>query len=111
MAGFVDLELDDEDKLDSYRPLPMDMPDYPCGLRICLNDRELKKLGLESSAEHGDYLIFKAMARVTSSTESDGAGGEKQCRVELQIEKIALIDNGEDDNDEDDEDDNDEDDD
>ena len=100
MGAFQDMELDDEDKLDAYRPIPMAMPDYPCGLRICLTHKELAKLDLDADCEPGDYLMMAVMARVTSCSSSDGPGGP-ECRTELQIEKIKLVDDG--DNDEDDE--------
>ena len=51
MAGWskqmVSMELDDEDKLDAPMPIKMpNKPDFPYGLRICLNEKELKKIGL-----------------------------------------------------------------
>lgn len=86
----VDMELDDESKLDAVMPYPMpDKPDYPYGLRICLTHTELKKLGLEADCEIGDYLDLRAFATVTSISMNDGPEGQT-CRVELQIEKLAI---------------------
>lgn len=83
----VDMELEDEDKLDACMPIPCDQPDYPYGLRICLTEKELKKLGLPIP-EVGDYLDMRAYACVTSVSCDKRESGDT-CRVELQIEKIA----------------------
>lgn len=83
----VDMELADEDKLDACMPIPCDQPDYPWGLRICLTEKELEKLGLPIP-QNGDYLDMRAVACVTSVTTEDRESGQT-CRVELQIEKIA----------------------
>lgn len=91
MAGWsklVDMELDDEDKFDFCAPIACDRPDYPCGLRICLSEKELKKLGL-SSPDNGDMIDMRCFGTVTSVTETK-ANGETTCRVEIQIEKIAV---------------------
>lgn len=88
----VDMELDDDDKMDAVMPYPMpDKPDYPYGLRICLTHAELQKLGLEADCEVGDYLDLRAFATVTSVTKTEGSDGPC-CRVEMQIEKLAVED-------------------
>ena len=84
-SNLVDMELDDEDQLDMPMPIPMDRPRYPCGLRICLGDAELKKLGLDADCNVGDMIDLRAFASVTCVHSEDGSS-----RVELQIEKIAL---------------------
>lgn len=86
------MEMDDEDKLDAIMPIAMpDKPDFPYGLRISLCEQELKKLKLDiPEAEHiGGLVHGHFMARVTSiSTEQ--RDGEQCCRVELQIEDLAI---------------------
>jgi hypothetical protein len=84
-SKLVDMELDDEDKLDMVMPYTMDRPDYPCGLRICLTDSELKKLGLEADCDEGDMIDIRAFGVVTSIHKEAG-----NCRVEIQIQKMAL---------------------
>lgn len=86
MGKLVDLEMDDERQLD--HPMPIAMPQrsrYPYGLRICLCDDELKKLGLDTDCDEGDYLDIRAFATVTSVHKENGAN-----RVELQIEKMSV---------------------
>lgn len=91
-SKLVDMELDDEDKLDAAMPIPMpNKPDYPYGLRLCLTEKELTKLGLEADCEVGEYLDMRCFGTVTSVSKTDGPDGGS-CRVEIQIEKIAVED-------------------
>ncbi len=76
------MELDDEDKLDQAMPMPMDRPEFPCGLRICLLERDLEKLGLDHrDAVIGGVFHGHFMARVTHLSEG---------RVEAQIEMLSI---------------------
>ena len=85
----VSMELDDEDKLDAPMPYPISSkPDYPYGLRICFCEKELKKLNLDIP-EIGDMIDMRAMGTVTS-VSINKTDGEDCCRVEIQIERIAL---------------------
>jgi len=84
-SKLADMEMDDEDVLDTITPIPMpERSRYPYGLRICLCEGELKKLDLGLPSV-GDVIDLRAFAEVTSV--SDGEGGR---RVELQIQKIAV---------------------
>lgn len=85
----VSMELDDEDKLDFCAPMPCDRPDYPYGLRICLTGKELKKLGLPPP-DIGDMIDMRAFGEVTSCSITKTQGGEDDCRVEIQIQRIAV---------------------
>lgn len=86
----VDLELDDEDKIDTVKPIASpDVPDYPWGLRICLTHKELEKLGMEADCEVGDYIDLRAFGVVTSVSISDHGDG-KTSRVEIQLQKMAV---------------------
>lgn len=91
MFTMQDMELDDEDQLDAVMPIPMpEKPRYPYGLRICLTEAEFKKLGLDhADAEVGAMFHGHFMARVTSVSSNEDDGGE-HCRVEAQIESLAV---------------------
>lgn len=91
MIMMKSMELGDEDKLDTLMPIAMpDKPDYPYGLRICLTEKEFEKLGLDhADAEVGGMCHGHFMARITSVSASEGDGG-KTCRVEMQIEDLAI---------------------
>lgn len=89
-SKLIDMEMDDEDKMDTSMPIAMSSkPDYPYGLRISLSHNELKKLGLDSDCDVGDMIDMRCFGTVTSVSISDDAGG-KSCRVEIQIEKMAV---------------------
>lgn len=88
-----DMELDDEDKLDHPMPMSVGMspkPDYPYGLRISLTDKELRKLGVdpEEACVGGTVHLF-AMAEITSVSKNDTGDGPCCC-VELQIQKLGV---------------------
>lgn len=84
----VDMELDDESKLDFCAPMPCPTPDYPYGLRLSLSEKELKKLGMPTP-QVGDYIDMRAFCCV-KSVSCDSTDNGDSCRVELQIEKIAV---------------------
>jgi hypothetical protein len=99
-SKWIDLELDDDDKqdlMDQYS-IPDGSADYPCGLRICLTQRELEMLDLEADCDVGDMIDLRILAKVCHVMK-----GEDNCRVELQA--IAMKAESEDAEDEDDDDD------
>jgi hypothetical protein len=92
MIAMSSMELDDESKLDA--PMPIEMaskPDYPYGLRICLCNSEIEKLGIDpTDATVGGTFMMQAIARVTS-VSCDDRGGEKCYRIEAQIEELGVL--------------------
>jgi hypothetical protein len=88
MRTMTSMELDDEEKLDFAAPIAMpSKPDYPCGLRISLTEKEFEKLNVEhSDVKVGEIFHGWFMARVTSVTSNK----ENPCRVEAQIEDLGL---------------------
>ena len=98
-SKLVDMEMDDEEKLDAVCPMPMPTKaSYPYGLRLCLTHKELAKLGLDADCEIGDMIDLRCFAEVTSISKNDYGSGE-ECRIELQIQKMAIEDEmGEDEN-------------
>lgn len=91
MRPMVDMEMTDEQSGDSPLPIPMPRETYPYGLRICLCNPQMEKLGLDAAdAVVGAYVHIHALARITSVTATDGPSGPDS-RVELQIEKMVPI--------------------
>lgn len=90
MKPMVSLEMSDEEKLDQILPIPMPgRPDYPPGTRISLNQRELIKLGIDTSDLcSGGIIHFHALARIVNVSRDDGENGVS-CRVEMQIEDMC----------------------
>ena len=92
MAGWTkltDMELDDEDQVDSAIPSIPEKPRFPWGLRICLTEKELEKLGLDCDCEIGDVIDMRCFGEVTSVSKNDGPDGPHY-RVEIQIQRMAL---------------------
>lgn len=91
MLVMTDMEMDDEDQLDTAMPIAMpERPRYPYGLRLCLTGPEFEKLGLDpSEAVKGGIVHGHFLARITEVMARDSEGGS-DCRVELQIEDLAI---------------------
>ena len=94
MHKMKDMELTDEQKLDQFLPIPMSKkPDYPCGLRLTLTEKEFDKLGIDpEEAEVGGLVHIVAMAKVTSVSHNQSTGGDKCCRVEMQVISLGIED-------------------
>ena len=76
------MQMEDEDSLDTPRPLGGAAPDYPPGCRICLCDSELSKLGLDGDLpDIGDLLHMQVMGKVTFASKHETGG----TRVELVL--------------------------
>lgn len=90
MIVMKSMELDDEDKIDACLPMPCARPDFPYGLRISLSEKEFAKLGIDpADAVDGGIFHGHFMARVCS-VSSETRDGEMTCRVEAQIEDLAI---------------------
>lgn len=85
------MEMSDDEKLDTAMPIPMpSKPDYPYGLRITLCDAELEKLGVdEAEAVVGGIIHGHFLGRITSVSRNEN-GDDKTCRIEVQIEDLAV---------------------
>lgn len=64
--------------------------DYPYGLSLSLDTEQLKKLGISSMPKIGKIMQLKAVAVVTSVSQSDSQGGGVSRRMELQLQKLGL---------------------
>ena len=95
----IDMALDDEDMADMVCPIPIDVkdrPKYPYGLCITLTDaqfRKFKEAGIDFDHDEcfvGGIIHFHALGRITSCSQSESADGKQNCRVEIQIEDMAI---------------------
>ena len=64
MTEYTSMEMDDEAQYDAM-PIESKKPRFPYGLRICLTEDELKKLGLRGDCDLGHVLEFSACAEVS----------------------------------------------
>lgn len=103
MDGYVDLALSAEEIEEQHivsTPLA-DVPKYPYGTSISLDEKVLEKMGVDySDWKVGDIFHIHAMAKVTSISEHESQDGEKCC-VSMQL--IAIKGESEDAEDEEDE--------
>lgn len=94
MNAMQSMAMDDEESFDAPMPIPMaDKPEYPYGLRICLTDIEMTKLGIdpaEAMQGIGGVVFLHALARITSASMNQMESGDACCRVELQIEDMSI---------------------
>ena len=90
-SKLVSTEIDDEQKLDMAMPMGglSEVPDFPAGMKICMDETLLKRLELSSDCEPGDYLDLRCFATVTSVNKMQ-VNGKDRVRVELTIEKVAV---------------------
>ena len=90
MRHMKSMELDDDEKLDTLAAIPVSKPDYPCGLRISLTEKEFKKLDLDhTEAEVGGMVHGHFMGRITSVSSREQDDGANCC-VEIQIEDLEI---------------------
>lgn len=86
MSKPTSLELDDDEKLDYPRPMPMTVPDYPCHATFALTEREFKKMKLDpAEADLGDYVSFTGRACIKHIHPPERDKRQDDCRVEFQI--------------------------
>ena len=91
-SKLVDLELDDEDKVEMTYPIcgVSTQPDYPWGTRITLTHREMDKMGLSpDDCNVGDLVDMRCFGVVTSVSSSQTSGSTNSC-VEIQIQKMSV---------------------
>jgi len=62
---------------------------YPYGLRVCLNDEVLKKLGIPLPAV-GQALLLTAQVEVVSARADKELNGDKEIGCDLQITDMSL---------------------
>lgn len=67
----------------------MEVPAYPWGLQIRLEEEEIAKLGIPIPQVGGE-LHLSVVAKVTGVSESTMADGEHECCVTLQITMMSV---------------------
>jgi hypothetical protein len=86
-SKWVSTELTIDERIDAAMPMGIslgDAPDYPYGMKICMDEGLLQKLGLSDNCDIGDLLDMRCMAKVTSVTKNQVNG----CHVELTIIEV-----------------------
>lgn len=73
----------------SCAPVPGEMPLYPYGLTICLNDESLKKLGMSLPAV-GTKFHLMAIVEVKSARADKVQDGDPEIGADFQITDMEL---------------------
>lgn len=70
-----------------------DLPRYPYGLSLCLDDDSLQKLGITAMPAIGTEMMVTARVKVTgvrSRETQDEKGSDSESSVDLQITSMEL---------------------
>lgn len=78
---------------------PAGAPEYSYGLKVTLDDEELKKLMMKQMPSVGDELNMHAMVKVVEVGEETEKGSQEKRRLVLQITKLGLFADKKDDSD------------
>lgn len=65
-------------------------PEYPWGLRLCLDTETLQKLGFSEPPAVGTKLKLEAMVEVVSTSAHQEQGGDKRSSCDMQITEMEL---------------------
>lgn len=92
----VSMKQDPKEAAENYgscAPIPGEMPLYPYGLSICLNDESLKKLGMSLPAV-GSKFMLTAMVEVSSARADKVQDGDAEIGADFQITDMQLTPEG-----------------
>lgn len=85
-----DMAYSKDEQKNEARPMMPDKPKYPYGLCLHLDDKILKKLGLDGLPEIGKKVKIEAYAEVKSVSASDSAEGGMYKSCDLQITEMEV---------------------
>ncbi len=71
-------------------PSAADVPKYPWGLELCLNDDVLEKLGVKSLPTVGTEVTIVAKASVSATRENSTEGDGVSQNMSLQITDMQI---------------------
>lgn len=71
------------------KPKPENLPKYPYGLSLYLDDEALAKLGIVNLPDVGTVLTLHALVEVTSNSQRQSQEGKTVC-MDLQLTDMAL---------------------
>lgn len=87
----IDMKLKPEAKTMLGEPVELDAPEYPYGLRLCLDNETLAKLGITELPTIDAEFKITALACVVSVSQHESQGTDKPHRsVDLQIEMMDI---------------------
>lgn len=78
-----------EENSSDFRP-KADLPEYPYGLRLCLDNDTLKKLGINKVPAVGSKMKLMAMVEVCSTSAYETKENGMMQTMDLQIVEMSL---------------------
>lgn len=69
---------------------PGDGPKYPYGLKVCIENDTLEKLGIENLPKVGKRMTLTALVEVCSVSAREEQDGDEHKNLDLQIVKMSL---------------------
>ena len=90
--SMIDMKMSAEERKEQMQQTDDGMSEYPYGLRICLDDDAIKKLGLTVLPSVGAKVTFTALSVVCSTSAYSSDGKDPETSVSLQITALELID-------------------
>lgn len=91
--ALVDMEMSAEEAREEYGTAPTsdgDLPKYPYGLSISLDDESLAKLGITALPTVGTAMTLTARVEVCSTSQYQDRKGESESSLSLQITAMEL---------------------
>lgn len=75
-------------------PSPGNMPKYPYGLCLQLDDDALAKLGIQTPPVVGTKMMLTAVVEVTAVRSQQDQNGEDESSMDLQVTDMELASGG-----------------
>jgi hypothetical protein len=87
--ALVDMKMSKAEAKEQTEPTSSDLPQYPWGLNLHLDDDELEKLGVKD-LKVGSDVVITAKCSVTSSSSHKSMLGDSSSSVDLQITEMEI---------------------
>jgi hypothetical protein len=91
--ALVDMKMSAEEAREEYGSAPLDdgdLPEYPYGLTICLDDESLAKLGITQLPTVGSTMTINARVEVCSTSQYSNRKRENETSMSLQITAMEI---------------------
>lgn len=91
----VNMKMSPEEAKEDYgiaSPSAANLPAFPYGLELSLNDEVLAKLGMTLPAVGAEFTLM-AIVKVTSASSNETEGAEPEIRASMQITDMQLTPN------------------
>ncbi len=90
----IDMKMTDAEKADMMSCQPCTPPEYPYGLKLCLSEDQIAKLGISGVPAVGSTMSIQANVRVVSAgaredQDADEPDGQER-NLELQIIEMGV---------------------